>query len=328
MSTRPRQQAGVTGAAGTGRGHGGRARRITALSGAVLLTGTGLLLAAGCSGPGGAGASTSSGASAPEASAAPDHRTAAFGAASQASQAGLRLASASQSIIYTASMTLAVRDAGPAASAAAGYVTGAGGYTAEEQAQASRPGRQRPTISLTLKVPATQYPAALRKLAGLGRQTSLTQRSTDVTQEVADVGSRVTSERDAIAQLRALLRRAGSVTGLLRVQEQISSDESSLEALLAQQQALSHETTYATISLLLLGPRPPAAHRHKAGHGFGEGLASGWRGLKAATTWLLGALGMLAPFALVIAVIGGLGLLVWRRVARRGRGQAPAPGAS
>src|SRR5262249_60730984 len=116
------------------------------------------------------------------------------------------------------------------------------------------------------------------------------------------------------------------VTGLLQVQEQISSDESSLEALLAQQRALSHETAYATVSLLLLGPRPPAAHHHKAGHGFGAGLASGWRGLKAATTWLLGALGVLAPFTLVIAVIGGLVFLVWRRVTRRGRGQAAAPG--
>ena len=45
-----------------------------------------------------------------------------------------------------------------------------------------------------------------------------------------------------------------AVTGLLQVQKQITSDESDLEALLAQQRALDHETSYATVSMLLLGP--------------------------------------------------------------------------
>ena len=73
-----------------------------------------------------------------------------------------------------------------------------------------------------------------------------------MTQQVADVTSRVASAQAAIAQLRALLRQAGSVSALLDVQEQINSQESDLEALQAQQRALARATTFATVSLLLV----------------------------------------------------------------------------
>ena len=93
----------------------------------------------------------------------------------------------------------------------------------------------------------------------LGTQTSLTQHAQDVTQQVADVSSLVTSAQDAITQLQALLKRAGSVSDLLAVQEQINAQESSLEALQAQQRALARETSYATVSVTLREPAAPGA---------------------------------------------------------------------
>jgi hypothetical protein len=314
-------------AAGSLRGAGTPAR-IIAGSCAVLLSGAGLLLA-GCSATNGTSSAGTSSAGSGAARGA--HGPAEMGpVASQpgaahkaanglaASSAAL-LAPSGKSIIYTANLTVLVRDAPAAAARAAAAVAAAGGYTAGEQARTSqaRP-RQRPRVNLTLKVPVAAYAATLRRLSGLGRQTSLSQQSVDVTQQVADVGSRVTSERAAIVQLRALLRRAGSVTDLLQVQNQIASDESSLEALLAQQRSLDHETTYATISMLLLGPGPHAArHHHQRWHGFLGGLGAGWRGLGHAVAWVLTAVGLILPFAVIIGILGGLGYALWRRYARR-----------
>jgi hypothetical protein len=299
--------------------------RISVTSCAALLAGAGLLLVAGCSGA--AGTSSSSGAGHSSGSSGGSESFAASGAAPAAreplaggegsSAQAARLTQTSQSIIYTANLTVRVRDAARAAATAVTDITARGGYTAAEQAQTSHSRRQRPMVSLTLKVPVAGYPAALHQLAGLGRQTSLSQQSTDVTEQVADVSSRVTSQQDAIAQLRTLLRRAGSVSGLLQVQEQISNDESSLEALLAQQRALDHETTYATISVGLLGPLPPAAAHHASHHGFAAGLGAGWRGFSRAAAWLFTALGVVLPFAVVIAILGGLGYAGQRRIARR-----------
>jgi hypothetical protein len=299
--------------------------RITATSCAALLTGAGLLLIAGCSGAGGSSGSSSGSAhslvgraSAPRAFAAGSGSSVSNGSAANGSAANesARLTPSGQSIISTASLTVRVSQAATAASTAVSDITAAGGYTAAEQAQVNPPGRQRPRVSLTLKVPAANYGAALHQLSKLGRQTSFSQQSRDVTQEVADVSSRVTSQQDAITQLRALLRRAGSVSGLLQVQDQISGDESTLEALLAQQRALDHETTYATISVLLLGRLPRPAAQHTARHGFASGLGTGWRGFRHAVGWALTALGVVLPFAVVIAVVAGLGYLVRRRLAR------------
>jgi len=318
--------------------------RITAVSWAVLLTGAGLLIAAcGAASSSGSGSGAASSANRAAAGtvngAAGEHSAAqppvpapagapAFSSAGGSTAAtGARLLPVSQSIIMTASLTVRVTSAGQAAATAAKYVTGAGGYTAGEQAQLSPSGRQRQTVSMTLKVPQAGYGAALSQLARLGRETLLQQQSTDVTQQVADVASRVTSQQDAIGQLRSLLKRAGTVSGLLQVQQQISGDESSLEALQAQQRALDRETSYATISLLLLGPKPHAVvhHRQHAGHhGFVGGLASGWRGLGHATTWLLTVLGAVLPFAAAVAVLGGAGFLLWRRFARRRAAPTPA----
>ena len=54
---------------------------------------------------------------------------------------------------------------------------------------------------------------------------------------------------------RALLSHAGSVSDLLNVQNQINTEETPLEALQAQQRALSDETSYATVPLTILGPK-------------------------------------------------------------------------
>jgi hypothetical protein len=77
------------------------------------------------------------------------------------------------------------------------------------------------------------------------------------------------------------------------------------------------------MTLELLGPVPShAVAHHKSRHNFVSGLASGWRGLRHALGWLLTALGTILPFALAIAVIGGIGLVGWRRLGRRRTGPA------
>lgn len=302
-------------------------------AGSVLLL-SGCLLMSAC---GGAGTSASSasgpGISGHGAPSVPGSVKAEPGTASglvmgQASRAGTaqqtaKLTLSSQSIIYTASLTLRSASAMATAKAAIAIVTAAGGYTAGEQAVAGSGGRSGGTVSLTVKVPVSSYPTVLTELSApsLGRQISLTQQATDVTQEVANVNSLVTSQQDAITALQGLLQRAGNIGALLQVQQQISNDESSLESLQAQQRALDHETSYATISMTLLSTRHLVpARKHPGHHGFVAGLAAGWHALRHATGWLLTALGAALPFGIVLVILAGIGYLGRRRYARRGTG--------
>jgi len=216
-----------------------------------------------------------------------------------------------------------------AAARATGIVIAAGGYVSSEQASLRPTGRARPTVSLQLKIPVAVYQPTLSRLAtGLGTQTSLTEHAQDVTQEVADVASLVSSAQAAITQLQALLRRAGSVSDLLSVQDQINTQESSLEALQAQQRALSRETSYATVSVSLVS-RPHRAARRPARrrHGFVAGLAGGWRALRVTVSAVLTGVGAVLPFAVVAAAAAAAGMAGRRRLVRllrRGSGPTAA----
>ena len=330
--------------------------RMTALTCAALVSGAALLLT-GCSqgatSPGTASAPAVHGDGANPAAAVPgtEREPAASGSNAAGSNASgnnasgsagsgesapgvARLALANQSVIYTASLTVHAKNVMAAATQATAIVSAQGGYVSSEQTSASPGGHARPMVSLQLKIPVGAYPATLGKLAGgaIGTETSLSQQAQDVTGQVADVTSQVTSGQAAITQLQALLRRAGSVSDLLTVQEQINVQESSLEALQAQARALSRETTYATVSVTLLGPQP---RRHvaavkKAGprHGFLAGLGAGWRGLRVVVSGFLTVLGAVLPFAVVAAVLAAAGYRARHRLRRLlglRRGSRPTP---
>jgi len=218
-----------------------------------------------------------------------------------------RLAPASD-IVYTAQLTVRAANVGSAVIQAAQIAESAGGYVSGETSTADPDHPSQATASIQVKIPVASYPATLGQLAGrLGTQLSLQEQAQDVTEQVADVNSQVTSYLAAIAQLRALLSHAGSIGDLLSVQNQINTEETALEAMQAQQRALSGETSYATVSLTIVGPKTaPVVHRAKQPKSptLASGLGAGWRALRIAVTWTLAVLGAIAPFAAVAALAG------------------------
>jgi hypothetical protein len=214
-----------------------------------------------------------------------------------------RLAPAS-SIIYTAQLTVRAQSVSSAAAQATQIAESAGGYVSNETTSADPAHPSQATASVQLKIPVGTYPATLSQLSDrLGTRLALQQQAQDVTEQVADVNSEVTSDEAAIAQLRDLLSRAGSVSELLSVQNQINTEESALESMQAQQRALSHETTYATVTLTILGPTAkPLVHRTKAPPSLASGLGAGWRALRITVAWTLAFLGAVAPFAVLAAL--------------------------
>ncbi len=303
--------------------------------GSVLLGG-GLFLA-GCSAGTSSGAASSTaapvqaaGAANGEAAGAPSAMVSAPRAAAQGNPGGqdaattVRLAPAS-SIIYTAQLTVRAADVSAAAAQADRIAAAADGYIASETMSANPDHPSEATASVQLKIPVASYPDTLSQLArGLGTRLALQQQAQDVTQRVADVNSQVTSDQAAIAQLRALLRHAGSVADLLSVQNQINNEEASLESMQAQQRALSHQVSYATVTLTVLGPKAkPAVHREKPPPTLAGGFGAGWRALRITVAWTLAFLGAIAPFALILAVVGYAAYRLRRAYGptRRARGQ-------
>jgi len=300
--------------------------RRCALGGAILLAGCLLLTA--CAG-GGASSASSAATAAPAELGVP-HSAAGKAATGSARASGTGLTTgltpANQSIIYTAAVTIRAGDVAATARRITRIAQAAGGYISAENAGSASPGGTGETIGITLKIPVPSYPAVLAQLSSpaLGKQLSMKQQASDVTQEVANVNSLVTSQQDAIAALEGLLRHAASVADLLQVQQQISTDETTLNSLLAQQRALNGETSYATVSMMLVSPHHAGLAGKPAHHSFLTGLLGGWRALRHAAGWVATALGAALPFVILIAALGAAGYAGWRRYARRRATGPPA----
>jgi Domain of unknown function (DUF4349) len=267
----------------------------------VVLAAT--LILTGCGGS--SGSSGSSGTAGGAAAVAP--RQADGAGAAQA----VRLAPV-QAIVYTADLSMRAGDITRAAAEAKRIVSSAGGYVGNENATED-PG-SHPSATIVFKIPSAAYQGVLGQLSSsrIGRRLSLRQQADDVTQEVADVNSRVKSARATLASFRKLLDRADGVSDIVQLEQEITTRETELESLQARQKSLRAQTSYATVTLRL-GGTATTSGEHRGPKGFGGGASSGWH---AFTTFLGGlalVVGWLLPFLGLAALLGLPGLWIWRR---------------
>lgn len=272
----------------------------------VVLAAT--LILTGCAGKTGGSSSSAAGndavARAPKAAGVPS------GEAGKAALS-VRLAPA-QAIVYTADLTVRAGDVSRAAGEAKRIVTAAGGYVGDETSTED-PG-SHPSATITFKIPSARYQGVLDQLgsAQVGRRVSLRQQAQDVTQEVADVASRVKSAQATLASFRKLLDRAHSVSDVVQLEQEISGREADLESLQARQKSLGAQTSYATVTLRLSGTAVARRDHHES-TGFAGGVSSGWRAFTAFLGGLSLVVGWLLPFIGLAALIGLPALWIWRR---------------
>jgi hypothetical protein len=275
---------------------------------ALVCTLAAALLVSGCAGTSNSGnsASTDSKAVAPGAArpAEPPERSQPDGKTQP-----VRLAPA-QAIIYTANLTVRVDNVTGVASQAKQLVTAAGGYVGGENT-VNEPGSPT-SADVTFKVPAAQYAAVLDQLGSsrIGRRLSLRQQAQDVTQDVADVNSRVASAKATLASFRDLLHRTTDVGQIVQIEQEIATRESDLESLQARQRSLSRETAFATIAMRIEGPAARAATRSG---GLGKALASGWHAFTAFLGGVAVVIAVTLPFLALAALLGVPALWLVRR---------------
>ncbi len=257
-------------------------------------------------------------------------------------------------LVITAGLQVKTADATAAAAQAQSIVQAAGGYVANEsigsgsqvtpvspgpgQSSGSADGSTVPApvtlpdvndssnstqALLVLRVPPQAVDSVLAALAGKGTVTYRSRTATDVTGQVADVASRVTSAQAAIAELRTLIDKASSMTDLISLEQALAQRESDLESLQAQQKALADQVQFATITVGYFTQGQPAA-APAVRTGFMRGLTAGWHGFLAVVRALLAAAGWLLPFLAVVVV------LWWpvRRLVRWSKGRRAGPPAA
>ncbi|MFD1933936.1 DUF4349 domain-containing protein [Nonomuraea mangrovi] len=284
---------------------------------ALTVAGVALVLS-GCGG-GPSASRMDSGGGAPAAAPVEKANEATAGDSDQAAGKQIAIAPEQRSIIYVAEMTVRAKDVTKASEQAKQLVTGAGGYLANEQSDAFDGSEGSST--LVFKIPPTAYQGLLDRLGKeLGKRESLRQNTTDVTEEVADVASRLKSAEQALASMRTLLTKATTVGQVIEVEREIATREAELESLQARQKALNSQVSMGTLTLRLIGPVATVVEPSDEPAGFLGGLKAGWSALVSFVKILLTVIGVLLPWlVLIVPVVVVILLLV-----RRGRTRRPA----
>jgi Domain of unknown function (DUF4349) len=177
---------------------------------------------------------------------------------------------------------------------------------------------------LTLRVPAASLDKLIDAIAGLGHVTSRSGQVVDATDQVVDLNARVASQQASVVRVRALLGQATSIGDIVSIEAELSRREADLDSLTGRLAALRDQVALSTLTVDISKPGVPVDPPASAG-GFLAGLADGWDGLQAVASAVGVAAGFLLPFAVVLAVLGGI---AWtgRRMVRTRRVPAPAGG--
>ncbi|MET9866284.1 DUF4349 domain-containing protein [Streptomyces sp. NPDC006386] len=224
------------------------------------------------------------------------------------------------SIIRTASLTVQVKDVPKALEEARTRTENAGGYVGNETTTRDAEGRERTRV--VLRVPVEKYDEVLAELEGAGKLLDRSAKAEDVTDQVVDVESRITSQRASVARIRELMDRATKLSDVVTLEGELSSRQADLEALLARQASLKDRTSMATITLSLSEtPVKKPEKKEEGDPGFLDALAGGWNAFVTMLRWLAVVLGAVLPFAAVAAVI----VLLWLRVVRPRLPRRPRP---
>ncbi|MET9730664.1 DUF4349 domain-containing protein [Streptomyces sp. NPDC006458] len=226
-------------------------------------------------------------------------------------------------IIRTASLTVQVKDVPKALDEARTVAEGAGGYVGRETTTRDPGGHERTRV--VLRVPVAAYAEVLDDLEGSGKLLERTARAEDVTDQIVDVESRISTQRASVARIRELMDRATRLTDVVQLEGELSARQSDLEALLAQQASLKDRTSLATITVSL-SETPVERAAEDDDPGFVDALSGGWDAFLTTLRWIALVLGAVLPFAAAL----GLLTLLWLRVVRPRlpRRAEPAPTAA
>jgi hypothetical protein len=287
-------------------------RPVQVLAGLLLAS---ALALSGCSG--GADSATASDAGAGAKAVAPDtaRQEGAAGSGNAKDTKSVPKLTAS-SIIRTASLSVRVKDVPKALDEARTTTENAGGFVGNETTTRDGQGHERTRV--VLRVPTDKYDEVLADLEGAGKLLERSAKAQDVTDQVVDVESRITSQRASVARVRELMDRATRLSDVVQLEGELSTRESDLEALLAQQASLKDRTSLATITLSLSQTPVAKAAAKDDSPGFVDAVAGGWHVFVTMLRWIALALGAVLPFAAVAALL----VVVWLRVVRPRRAAA------
>jgi len=173
---------------------------------------------------------------------------------------------------------------------------------------------QKPSATVTLRVPAQNYQETIRRLSQLGEVKSLQTGAEDVTGQYVDLRARLAHYRAVERRLLTFLARATSINQALAIQQRIDRTQLTVEELTAQVKAMREQITYGTLTVSVTEKPSKTAVSSDKDDTFLSAFVHSVTLLGSAARALFVALGAVIPFLVLIAILGWLGWMAARRL--------------
>lgn len=220
-------------------------------------------------------------------------------------------------VIKTATLQLEMDEKGfdAAHDRALSLVANAGGFV---QNSNLRPDR----ATLTFRVPADKFEAALADLRALGEVKDEVVTGEDVSEEYVDLEARLRHWRAQEAVFLELLTKAKSVAETVEIRRELSTIQQTIEQLEGRIRFLDDRTGFSTVTLEMF---VPGAGLTRPEESTGPSLSEAWEDAWDAAVTVVGGtlitLGVLIPLG---AIVGLVVLVAWLALRRR-RSPVPNP---
>lgn len=220
-------------------------------------------------------------------------------------------------LVQTGDMTLYVAKGQVAVTAGkvTALVDGLGGYVLQSNLMSGFDG-QKPTASVTMRVPAQNFQEAIRRVSRLGEVEVLSTGTEDVTGQYVDLRARLAHYRAVERRLLTFLANAQSIEQALAIQQRIDNTQLTVEELTAQVKVMREQVTYGTLSVGITEKPAKAAVKPDKDDGFIAAFVDSLTLLGKAARSLFVVLGAAIPFIVLVAVLGWLGWMVARRLGK------------
>ncbi len=212
-----------------------------------------------------------------------------------------------------------------------GIAESVGGFvvTSESKQRQTGDGKQELQIDLVVRVPATQFAAALDQIRSAGSRVIQEKVSgQDVTEEFIDLEARIKTQKALESQFLEIMKQAHKVVDALEVQRQVAEVRTEIEKLEGRKRFLENRASLSTISVSLQSPTAIAVNPSSFGRNIREAVADSVDVTSAIVLFLIRIVIVMIPIMILVILPG---FLITRYVIRRARkmqlGREPQPDA-
>ncbi|MCA0179211.1 MAG: DUF4349 domain-containing protein [Actinobacteria bacterium] len=288
---------------------------------------------AGCSG--GSTSSVAGGYAATSSASAGDVAQDAAPAASESVKRGATVAPVAvavedQKLARNATLSLKVRSINEAVDKVRAINATASGYILTENVGSYRDGGGEGVTpdtyaAISISVPTDKLDATLDELQKIGQVLDRRSETENVTAEYVDTRARVESMKRSVARIQDLMDSTKDMEQLVRLERELSSRQTELEAVEARMQQLDRETSRSPVTINLTTQEELVEGLSSPKEGFLGGLAAGWKAFVGSLVGLMTVIGALLPFALFAGLVAWPLWLLIRRLLRERRTPTASP---